>query len=183
MPQKSVRVLPGPSGYRDVVYRDAKGHTHSAKIVGRASTSTDEQQTVTVSGASAGTFTLTYAGQTTAAIAYNATAAAVQTALRALSNIAPDGVSCSGGPLNTSAVTVTFQNALGGRNVAQMTADNTNMTGGTAVVATTVAGVDGGVKVKLTHYKTGRVIDNVPLATARTDTAKYFHRRILSGGT
>src|SRR3954465_8763162 len=50
---------------------------------------TNEVQTITVTGTpTGGTFTLTYSTQTTAAIAYNATAAAVQTALEALSNIA-----------------------------------------------------------------------------------------------
>ena len=39
-----------------------------------------------------GTFTLTYNGQTTAAIAYNATAAQVQSALEALNNVAPGDV-------------------------------------------------------------------------------------------
>ncbi|MFB7428788.1 hypothetical protein ACFC0K_36510 [Streptomyces hydrogenans] len=34
-----------------------------------------------------GNFTITHSGQTTAAIAYNATAAAVQAALEALSNV------------------------------------------------------------------------------------------------
>ncbi len=47
----------------------------------------DNQQTVTLGAQSSGTFTLTYKGQTTAAIAYNATSAAVQTALRLLSTI------------------------------------------------------------------------------------------------
>ena len=42
--------------------------------------------------ASGGTFTLTYDGQTTAALAYDATAAQVQAALEALSNIAPGDV-------------------------------------------------------------------------------------------
>ena len=46
---------------------------------------TDETQTVRVNNATGGTFTLTFDGQTTAPIAYNATAAAVQAALEALS--------------------------------------------------------------------------------------------------
>ena len=48
---------------------------------------TDEQQTVRVTNATGGTFTLTFNGQTTAPIAYNATAAQVDAALEALSNI------------------------------------------------------------------------------------------------
>src|SRR5215217_5547460 len=59
----------------------------------------NEQQTVTITGTpTGGTFTLTYAGATTAAIAYNAAAAAVTTALEALPNIGPGNVLTSGGP-------------------------------------------------------------------------------------
>lgn len=48
----------------------------------------DEVQTVTISGGpTGGTFTLTFNGQTTAAIPYNATALQVQAALQALSNV------------------------------------------------------------------------------------------------
>jgi len=48
----------------------------------------DEVQTVTITGApTGGTFTLTFGAQTTSAIAYNATAAQVQTALQALSSV------------------------------------------------------------------------------------------------
>ena len=46
---------------------------------------TDEQQTVRVTNATGGTFTLTFNGQTTAPIAFNATAAQVDAALEALS--------------------------------------------------------------------------------------------------
>ena len=48
---------------------------------------TDEHQTVRVTNATGGTFTLTFNGQTTAPIAYNATAAQIDAALEALSNI------------------------------------------------------------------------------------------------
>ncbi len=50
----------------------------------------NEQQTIVVK-ATGGTFTITYSGQTTAAINYNATAAAVRDAMELLSNIADDG--------------------------------------------------------------------------------------------
>lgn len=98
---------------------------------------TQEVQTVTITGTpTGGTFTLTYAGQTTAGIAYNAAAAAVLAALEALSNIAPGDVVVGGGPGPGTPWTVTFAAALG--NVAQMTADGTGLTGGvTPAVAVT----------------------------------------------
>jgi hypothetical protein len=57
------------------------------------------QQIRMIGAASAGTFTLTYSGQTTSAIAYNADAPTVQAALIALSNIGTADITCSGGPL------------------------------------------------------------------------------------
>jgi hypothetical protein len=79
---------------------------------------TNEVQVVTLTGATAGTFTLTYSGQTTGAIAYNASAAAVQTALQALSNI---GAGTSGTyatqelTINGAATGGTFTLSFGGQ--------------------------------------------------------------------
>jgi hypothetical protein len=57
----------------------------------------DNTQVVTITGSpTGGTFTLTYGGQTTAAIAYNATPDAVQTALTALSSIGSGNAAVSG---------------------------------------------------------------------------------------
>lgn len=79
-----------------------------------------------------GTFTLTYSGQTTAAIAYNANAAAVQSALEALSNIAVGDVVCSGGALPGTPVIITFAQNLGDQDVSLITGDGTSLTGGSA---------------------------------------------------
>lgn len=102
----------------------------------------NEVQTVTITGApTGGTFTLTYAGQTTSAIAYNASAATVQSALWALSTIGAGQVSVSGsagGPY-----TVTFQGTLASTDVAAMTASGASLTGGSSPsvsVATTTPG-------------------------------------------
>ncbi|MEW1565830.1 hypothetical protein AB0454_22925 [Streptomyces sp. NPDC093509] len=105
---------------------------------------TDEVQTVTITGTpTGGTFTLTFNSQTTSAIPYNAAAAAVQSALEALSNIAPGDVVCAGGALPGTPVTVTFGGTYDGSNVPQMTA-TPSFTGGTspavAVTTTTPGG-------------------------------------------
>lgn len=101
---------------------------------------TNEVQTITIS-ATGGTFTITYSGQTTGAIAYNATAPTVQTALEALSNIAVGDVSVTGsagGPYS-----IEFIGTLGLQNVAAVTTGAGSLTGGagTAVVATPTPGV------------------------------------------
>jgi hypothetical protein len=104
---------------------------------------TNEVQTVTITGTpTGGTFTLTFAAQTTTPIAFNATAATVRAALEALSSLDVGDITVTGsagGPW-----TVTFNPALG--NVPAMTADGTGLTGGTTptvVVATTTQGVAG----------------------------------------
>jgi len=103
----------------------------------------NEVQSVTITGGpTGGDFTLTYAGQTTGAIAFDATAAAVDTALEALSNIEVGDVAVTGdagGPY-----TVTFGGALAFTNVAEMTASGAGLTGGTTpavAIATVTAGV------------------------------------------
>lgn len=104
----------------------------------------NEVQTVTISGSpTGGTFTLTFRGQTTGTIAYNATAATVQTALEALPSINPGNVTVTGGPGPATPYTVTFTGQLGGLDVAQMTAAHA-FTGGASpsiAVSTTTAGV------------------------------------------
>lgn len=106
------------------------------------SSGTDEVQLLTPSGTiSGGTFTLTYSGQTTAAIAFNATASAIQAALVALSNIDDvDGVVCTGGPINTTAVNVAFKRSLAATNVAQMTLTSSLTGGGSIAVSTPTSG-------------------------------------------
>lgn len=109
-----------------------------------------EVQTVSFSGTvSGGTYTLTFNGRTTAPIAYNASAATVQTALRDLPNVGANGVTVTGGP-GPTALVVTF-NLTG--DVPQMTADGSALTGTTpgVSVATTTPGTTAMVRaVKLT---------------------------------
>jgi hypothetical protein len=104
---------------------------------------TNEVQTVTLANATGGTFTLDFEGDTTAPIAFNATAAAVQAALVALADIEEGDVTVTGsagGPY-----TVTFKGRYAGTDVEQMTADGAALTGTspTVTVATTAAGVPG----------------------------------------
>jgi hypothetical protein len=79
-----------------------------------------EVQTVKIAGTS-GTFSLTFNGQTTAALAYNASAAAVQAALNALTTIGGVGGSV-GVTLKSGVYTVTLGGNLSGYDVPQMTA-------------------------------------------------------------
>jgi len=108
----------------------------------------NEVQTVSITGSpTGGTFTLNYGGQTTAPIAYDATAAEVDAALEALSNIGAGGVSCTGGDLPDTPVVVEFTGALAGQDVALMTIDDSGLTGGTSP-AGSVAETTGGRAVQ-----------------------------------
>lgn len=104
----------------------------------------NEVQSVAITGGpTGGTYTLSYSGQTTGAIVYNATATQVRTALAALSNIGTGNVTCTGGPHPGSPVAVTFTGALAGTDVAQMTATG-SLTGGTSPTVAVTTSTPGG---------------------------------------
>ena len=100
----------------------------------------NEVQTVTITGTpTGGTFTLTYSAEETDAIAYNAAASAVVTALELNDNITD--VTATGGPLPDSAIVVTFVDP-GAEDIATMSSTD-SFSGGTSPassVAETTAG-------------------------------------------
>jgi hypothetical protein len=127
---------------------------------------TNEQQTVSHNG-TGGTLPLTFEGQTTAAIAWDASAGTVQTALEALSNVAPGDVIVTGGPW-PAAMTFEFTGALAEANRTQMTSSAASLTpgGSTITHATTVGGVApaSGVEKAVTVY----VVDAAGLDPGQT---------------
>src|SRR3954447_20495441 len=120
----------------------------------------DEQQTVRATNATGGTFTLTWKGQTTAPIAYNATRDQIDAALEALPNIGANNIQTSGGPVNTANVNVFFRRALAGKDQPLMTVNGAGLTGtgatATAAMATATNGalgvqpLDGGMYQRVT---------------------------------
>lgn len=117
----------------------------NSDVIRMTGTNTSEVQTLSITGTpTGGTFVLSFKGYTTSPIAYNATAAAVQTALEVLSSVGAGGIVATGGPLPATAVTLTFSNQLGGQSVPLITTASTNLTGGTTpavVVTRTTSGV------------------------------------------
>lgn len=84
---------------------------------------------VTISGTpTGGTFTLTYGGQTTATIAYNASAATVKSALEALTSIATNQLTVTGSAGGPYTIT--------GISASGLTASGAALTGGTSPAAT-----------------------------------------------
>lgn len=127
---------------------------------------TAEVQTVTITGSpTGGTFTLTVEGGTTAAIAYNASAATVQAALEALAGVDPGDITVTGA--DGGPYTLTFN--AGGGNVAQITASGASLTGGTSpsvAIATTTAGASTGTGG--TQQPAGHLFNSTPIRTGQT---------------
>lgn len=100
----------------------------------------NETQAIAIA-ATGGDFRLTVRGQTTTPIAFDASAATVQSALVSLRSVGPGNVIVSGGPDDAGAsapYAVTFVGRLAGVNVEEMTVDGGALTGGagTATVTT-----------------------------------------------
>lgn len=105
----------------------------------------NEVQSLNTTGTpTGGTFTLTFQGQTTAAIAYNAAAAAVQSALLALSNLDSGDVVAAGGAVGTAPVTLTFGGRFAAGDVPKITANGAALTGGTNPAAVITVTTEGG---------------------------------------
>ncbi len=124
-------------------------HGEAVRILGSVnpgSVPTSEEQTITIEGApTGGTFTLTFKGQTTAGLPYNAEAETVRGALNALSSVAgapgePEGQVSVTGPAG-GPYTVYFETGLAGKEQPLITGDGSGLTPSeTVVVAVTQQG-------------------------------------------
>lgn len=141
-----IQFTPGPdfaSIYNSVGFTYSEAQDEAGSYSG----GTNEVQSVSITGSpTGGTFTLTFNGETTQPIPYNATASQVIAAISALSSVPGSGLAGGGGPLPGTPVTVTFGGLLGGLDQPQMTADGSELTGGTdpaVAVSTSTPGVAG----------------------------------------
>lgn len=147
-------VTGGPGGTADyaVEFAGTLGITDVDLMTTTSSCGRNEKQTVSIDDASdGGTFTLTLDGQTTAGIAYNASATDVKTALELLSSV--DTVTVTGGPGPTTDWVVEFTGTHSITDVNAMTGDGTSLTGGstTVTITETVKGVTATVAVAETN--------------------------------
>ncbi len=92
-------------------------------------------QTLVATGATAGTFTLSYKGVATANINWNDTAATVQTRLTALTTVGASNALVTGGPLPGTQLLITFAAALA-HDGTQVAVGTNALTGGTPTLAT-----------------------------------------------
>ncbi|MDD4888312.1 MAG: hypothetical protein PHU85_00145 [Phycisphaerae bacterium] len=105
----------------------------------------DEWQTLTAATmADGGTFSLTFLDYTTSDLAWNAQAADVVAALRALTSIGGANVDVAGGPIN-SGFSIAFRLALGSDNQPQIIANSSLSASYTPTIATEVHGSPAGI--------------------------------------
>lgn len=129
-------------------------------------------QSVIVNGSpTGGSFTLKFNGATTAPIAYNATAGAVQSALEALSSVGPGNVSVT---LTSNVYRVTFSTSVSGGQTAMTPA--VTFTGGTSPSVTSyVSATVDNIRLKLS------VNASVTAGTVWWDDLTAFKTGILDG--
>lgn len=137
-------VLTGPADGKPITITGSSGTTTAPTVLitetVKGVTGRNEKQTIAFgSVATGGTFTLTFAGQTTAAVAYNIAIGDLEDALEALSNIAPGDVAVTGA---VGAWAVEFLATYAQTNVPLMIGDGTSLTGaGQVDIETTTQGV------------------------------------------
>lgn len=117
----------------------ATSGTYSGKFIPLAARP-NEVQTITEGGSGLTSFTLTFDGETTGSIAAAATAATVQSALEALSNINVGDVTVTGS--TSGPYSATFGGQYAGTNIPAMTATPTGGSG-TVTIATSTGGGSG----------------------------------------
>jgi len=140
------------------------------KVDGFPNTSaTSELQTALLSGSpDGGTFTLTYRGETTSAISYNASAEEIETALEALSTVNSGDIMVSGSIDDST--TFTFASSLG--NVDLLMINSSLTIGGspvTASISETTPGSDG--YISRSSNTVGDVVSGVTLHLHNTTDA------------
>lgn len=137
---------------------------------------TDEVWQLVITGSpTGGTFTITYGAQTTAAIPYNATAAEIEAALIALSNIGADDVRCYGSSLPGGTITIHATGALGGANLTQPTTTDSLSGGSTPATAVTTIQAGGAAYSAIAQQPISKSSINVYIDTTAggIGTTKY----------
>lgn len=118
------------TGFAEADFTETQSAQDSqVRVNGYPSEVPEVQVLTTTQAASNGTFTLTYEGETTAAIADDADAATIQAALEALSTVGPGDVVVAGaGPSQLGTTTFTFRQEL--VNVSQIEIDASGLNPG-----------------------------------------------------
>lgn len=128
------------------------GGTITTKITVQGSPGVDCVQTLYLGSPTAGTYTLTFNGQTTSSLAYNANVATIQAAMLALSTIGGVSGTCTVANPATGIFTFTFGGTLADAAQPLMTADLHLLTGAAVIDVITLANNYGGATANLIGY-------------------------------
>ena len=132
----------------------------------------NEGQQIDLGGATGGTFTLSYDGETTASLAFNATAAQVRAALAALSNLGANDIAVTGAAGSWS---IDFTGSLEEQDIPLMVIDGSLLSGATGpAVSTTVEGDTGVDEVQQINLD-GASDGNFTLTFGANTTAPIAH--------
>lgn len=93
-------------------------------------TANNDIQTVTLSGATSGNFSLTFNGKTTGNLSYNSSAATVQTALEGLSTVGAGNVNVT---LSGGTYTIAFTGTLANQPLAKVQVNNNSLNSGASI--------------------------------------------------
>lgn len=167
-------------------FRVVEGLSTTNWMVSMQAVARSEVQTLSITGTpTGGTFTLTYSGQTTTAIAYNASASTVQTALLALSNLDTGDVVCTGGSLPGTAIVMTFGGTLADTDVTAITASG-SLTGGTTpvitIAETTKGGTFGHVYIAQPEDSEWTLVDGDYDGTAKAHFSQLDDKVLITNG-
>jgi hypothetical protein len=128
------------------------GSTITTKITVQGSAGVDCVQTLYLGVPTSGTYTITFNGATTTALAYNANLAAIQAAITALSTIGGVSGTCTVANPSTGIFTFTFGGTLADSAQPLMTADLSGLTGAAIIDVITLADDYGGATENLIGY-------------------------------
>jgi hypothetical protein len=144
------------------------------------SASIDVNEVVTLTGTgtiSGGTYTISFGGQTTSALAFGANAATIQTAFQLLSTVGSGNATISGGPISATPVVITFAGTLANTNVGAVTANAGSLTGSTPGITVTVTAQGAPTDVALVPVLAGEVdvfLDNTWAGLGTTKLTSDF---------
>lgn len=164
----------------EVLEQSLDGDNAFGKVYAVYNESQDLEFSDGVNTPTGGTFTLTYAGQTTSAIAYDISAAGLTAALEALSTIGAGNVSCTKGTAPDNDYRITFIGELGSKNLPLITCEDAGLTGTTPTGTVTANANGSGPRVKTfsqVGFQTGSgqpITGNIAAAITEVDSILNF---------
>lgn len=146
-------------GFRRTARQELTGAGFGKQLSYDASIDVNEVVTLSETGTiSGGTWTITFGGQTTSAIAHDADAATIEAAFEALSTVGAGNGTVTGGPIGTTPVVITFTEDLANTNVGPVTVGVGSLTGSTP-----------GISVSVTQTGAPSDVPLVPVLAAEVD--------------